>query len=99
MHDCATATQWTYANKARLGIATIVVSGESGGGNLCLATALKARSEGWADQIDGVYALCPYISGSYLNPHTDLPSLHENDTYMLECNMMASLVKVYYPNC
>ncbi len=98
LHDCATATQWTYANKARLGIATIVVSGESGGGNLCIATALKAQSEGWADQIDGVYALCPYISGSYLNPPTDLPSLHENDTYMLECNMMASLVKVYDPN-
>jgi acetyl esterase len=97
LNDCATATQWTYANKERLGIATIITSGESGGGNLCIATALKARKEGWSDQIDGVYGMCPYISGNYLNPPAELASLVENDTYMLEGGMMVTLVKVYDP--
>ena len=98
LNDCAAATQWTYANKDRLGISRIVVSGESGGGNLCIATALKARREGWIQQIDGVYGLCPYISGSYANPPADLASLYENDAYMLDCSMMASLVRVYDPS-
>jgi len=98
LNDCAAATQWTYANKDRLGISRIVVSGESGGGNLCIATALKARREGWIQQIDGVYGLCPYISGSYANPPAELVSLYENDTYMLDCSMMASLVRVYDPS-
>jgi acetyl esterase len=97
LNDCATATQWTYANKERLGISTIITSGESGGGNLAIATALKAHREGWSDQIDGVYGMCPYISGNYSTPPGELISLVENDTYMLEASSMASMVKVYDP--
>ena len=98
LNDCATATQWTYANKERLDISTIITSGESGGGNLCIATALKAHKEGWSNQINGVYSMCPYISGSYLNPPPELSSLVENNTYMLDGGMMANLVRVYDPN-
>ena len=98
LNDCASAAQWTFANKDRLGISSMVISGESGGGNLCIATALKANREGWIDQIDGVYALCPYISGAYANPPVELLSLSENDGYMLNGEMMGALVKVYDPN-
>jgi len=55
-------------NRERLGISSIVISGESGGGNLAIATTLKAKKEGWLAQINGVYACCPYISGAYFNP-------------------------------
>ena len=97
LNDCASAVQWAHENRAELGISSIVVSGESGGGNLSLATALKAKQDGWLDAIDGVYAMCPYISGSYANPPVELPSLKENDGYMLDCAMMITLVKVYDP--
>ena len=60
-----------------------MVSGESGGGNLTLATALKAKREGRLDRIDGVYAQCPYISGLYATQPPELPSLTENDEYFL----------------
>ena len=96
LNDCASAVRWVHANRERLGVSTIVVSGESGGGNLSLATALKANREGWIDCIDGVYALCPYISGRYANPPADLPSLRENDGYAgMFCSMMAGLARVY----
>ena len=97
LNDCASAIQWTHANREDLGISSIVVSGESGGGNLCIASTLKAKQEGWLDAIDGVYALCPYISGLYASQPAELPSLHENDGYQLECLMMGALVKVYDP--
>ena len=97
LNDCAAATRWTHANRGSLGISTITVSGESGGGNLSLATAIKARREGWSEQISGVYALCPYICGHYLHPPKELLSLVENDTYMLDSQMMNALVKVYDP--
>ncbi len=32
LHDCADALQWVAANKAQLGVSTIALSGESGGG-------------------------------------------------------------------
>ncbi len=96
LNDCASAVRWVHANRERLGVSTIVVSGESGGGNLSLATALKANREGWIDSIDGVYALCPYISGMYAHPPADLPSLRENDGYAgMFCSMMAGLARVY----
>ena len=57
------------ANREDLGVSTVVISGESGGGNLSIATALKANREGWIDGIDGVYAQCPYISGGLRRTH------------------------------
>ena len=35
LNDCASEVRWTYRNRDALGISRIVVSGESGGGNLC----------------------------------------------------------------
>tara|TARA_R110002072_G_scaffold12295_2_gene53551 strand:+ start:342 stop:1409 length:1068 start_codon:yes stop_codon:yes gene_type:complete len=97
LNDCASALKWTYKNKAALGISTITISGESGGGNLSIATTLKAKQDGYLDYVDGVYAMCPYISGAYANPPPNLLSLEENNGYAMDCDMMASLVKVYDP--
>ena len=79
-------------NKARLGISKLIVSGESGGGNLTLATTLKAKRDGRIGQIDGVYAQCPYIYGMYAQKPRELMSLHENDDYFIGCALMAILV-------
>ena len=99
LNDCVSAVRWVYANKARLGISTITLSGESGGGNLTLATALRANREGWIDEIDGAYAMCPYICGNYADPPAELVSLRENDDYGgLACSMMMGLVKAYDPS-
>jgi acetyl esterase len=98
LNDCASAAKWVDDNRDELGVSTIVLSGESGGGNLALATALKAKQEGWIDRVDGVYAMCPYIYGDYQNPPAALASLVENDGYMLDSEMMSSLVKVYDPS-
>lgn len=98
LNDCAAGLQWVHARKAELGINKIVISGESGGGNLCIATTLKAKQEGWLQQIDGVYAMCPYISGQYANPPAELVSLAENEGYLLDGNQMAAMAKVYDPS-
>jgi acetyl esterase/lipase len=95
--DCTSALQWVSDNKDRLGISNVVVSGESGGGNLSLATTLKAKREGRLDQIDGVYAQCPYISNAYVEKMAELPSLYENDEYFLSCRDMGGIAKAYDP--
>jgi len=97
LNDCCSAIRWTAERRAEFGISSIVVSGESGGGNLCAATALKAKQEGWLEEISGVYAMCPYVSGAYANPPDELLSLRENDQYMLDVSMMGALAKVYDP--
>ncbi|HEX4983551.1 MAG TPA: alpha/beta hydrolase [Ilumatobacteraceae bacterium] len=97
LNDCTSALRWVIDNKARLGISTLIVSGESGGGNLTLATTLKAKRDGVIDEIDGVYALCPYISNAYASPPPELTSLSENEGYFLSCKMMGGLAKVYDP--
>ena len=86
-----------HEHRDQLGISTLVVSGESGGGNLTLATALRAKREGDVAMIDGVYAMCPYISGAYADPPLELTSLHENEGYFLDCRSMGALAKVYDP--
>ncbi len=95
LNDCAAGLQWVAANKAALGVSTITVSGESGGGNLALATTLKAKRDGYLDIIDGVFAQCPYISRAYAKPPAGLPSLTENDQYFLGCENMSGIAKLY----
>lgn len=62
LNDCAAAVQYVYKHRTDLNISKIILQGESGGANLSLATALKAKREGWVDQIAGVYGVVPYIS-------------------------------------
>ena len=97
LNDCASATRWAFKNRDKLTASSIVVSGESGGGNLCLATALKASRENWINEISGVYAQCPYISGLYADPPLNLASLKENDDYFISNATSAALAKAYDP--
>lgn len=97
LNDCAAATQWAHQNRTQLNINSLTLSGESGGGNLAIATTLKANAEQWVASIDGVYAMCPYIYGGYANPSETLLSLFENDDYLLGCSVMRSMVKAYDP--
>jgi len=82
LNDCVSGVKWA-ANAARLGIdpRRIVVAGESGGGNLTLATGLKLKRDGDLGLIKGLYALCPYIAGSW--PQDQYPSSTENNGIFL----------------
>lgn len=94
--DCADATRWVYANLERLGGSHIVISGESGGGNLALATTIRSIREGWGNEIAGVYAQCPYAQDP--RDTANLPSsARENDGYFILGQMLTLLAEVYDP--
>ena len=83
LNDCVSGLRWVVAHAADLGIDPdrIIVAGESGGGNLTLATGLKLRQDGDLDLIKGLYALCPYIAGQW--PAPGCPSSIENEGILL----------------
>ncbi len=83
LNDCVSGLKWLSANAARLKIdpKRIVIAGESGGGNLTLATGLKLKRDGDVGLIKGLYALCPYIAGQWPLPQN--PSSTENDGILL----------------
>jgi acetyl esterase len=97
LNDCASATRWVAGNRDELGISHLIVSGESGGGNLTLTVAHKAKREGWLHEIAGFYAQCPYISNRWLEDCDDLPSLKENDEYFVSLQQLAVLGSLYDP--
>ena len=84
LNDCVSGLKWLTANASRLGIdpANIVIAGESGGGNLTLATGMRLLREDSIDLVQGLYALCPYILGSW--PHPDSPSSVENNGIFMD---------------
>lgn len=84
LNDCVSGVKWLHANAAALGVDAghIVVAGESGGGNLTLATGLKLNRDGDIGLIRGLYALCPYIAGSW--PQERFPSSIENNGILLD---------------
>lgn len=97
LDDCMAGLRWVLDHRQDLGVAGVVVSGESGGGNLTLALTLRARRDGLIDELAGVYAQCPYISNAWATKPANLPSLHENDGYFIGCDLMSVLAEVYDP--
>ena len=81
--DCETGLHWAVGAADELGIdpGRIVVAGESGGGNLAIATTMRLRAAGRLDLIQGLYALCPYIAGEW--PRPEFPSSIENEGILL----------------
>src|ERR1700722_15887953 len=84
LNDCVSGLKWVAANHDKLGVdpARIIVAGESGGGNLTLATGLKLKRDGGLGLIKGLYALCPYIAGKW--PQDAYPSSSENNGILLD---------------
>ncbi len=84
LNDCVSGLKWIAANSDPLGIDSgqIIIAGESGGGNLTLATGLRLKQEGQLHLIQGLYALCPYIAGIW--PLEDNPSSIENNGILLD---------------
>ena len=83
LNDCVSGLKWIVSQADELGIdaARIVVAGESGGGNLPLATGMQLLRDGDIGLISGLYALCPYIAGAW--PQERFPSSIENEGILL----------------
>ena len=84
LNDCVSGLKWVHANTDLLNIDSkrIIIAGESGGGNLTLATGLKLKRDGQLGLIKGLYALCPYIAGEW--PQTQYPSSIENNGIFID---------------
>jgi acetyl esterase len=84
LNDCVSGLKWVHANSSALNIdpKRIIVAGESGGGNLTLATGLKLKRDGEHTLVKGLYALCPYISGQW--PLPQYPSSTENNGILMD---------------
>ncbi len=84
LNDCISGFKWTLANADSLNIDAkkVTIAGESGGGNLTLATALALKKEGNLGLVKGLYALCPYIVGKY--PDSRYPSTVENNGIFID---------------
>lgn len=83
LNDCVSGLKWLIDHASDLGIDPdrVIVAGESGGGNLTLATGMKLLRDGDIDLINGLYALCPYIAGEW--PQERFPSSTENEGILL----------------
>ncbi|HXY27659.1 MAG TPA: alpha/beta hydrolase [Acidimicrobiales bacterium] len=83
LNDCVSGLRWVAAHADDLGIdpSRIAVAGESGGGNLTLATGMALLRAGDIGLVKGLYALCPYIAGQW--PAPGCPSSVDNEGIML----------------
>jgi len=83
LNDCVSGIKWVHANSGDLNInpEQIIIAGESGGGNLTIATTLRLKQEGHLNLITGMYPICPYIAGAW--PLQENPSSVENEGLLL----------------
>jgi acetyl esterase len=73
--DALAALRWAHANAGRLGVdaSRIMIAGDSAGGNLTAATALRSRDEG-GPALLGQVMFCPLVEFH----RDDRPSMREN---------------------
>jgi acetyl esterase/lipase len=84
LNDCVSGVRWVAEHAAELGIDAerLIVAGESGGGNLTLATGMRLLADGDIGLVNGLYALCPYIAGEW--PDERFPSSVENNGIFID---------------
>jgi acetyl esterase/lipase len=85
LNDCVSAVHWAHQHAEIFGIDRnrVIIAGESGGGNLCIATALRLKLEGNIELIKAFYVMCPYLAG--VLPNKDkYPSHAENAGIFLD---------------
>ncbi len=82
LNDCVSAFQWVRDNASELNIDadSILIAGDSGGGNLAIATTMKLIKHFNIKPL-GLYALCPFILGQW--PDKRLPSTIENEGVLI----------------
>ena len=83
LNDCVSGYQWVTENTGSLNVNPdqIMIAGESGGGNLSIATTMRVMRDGNAPMPVGLYALCPYVLGAW--PSDKAPSSHENEGVLI----------------
>lgn len=92
LNDCIAGLRHLIANADGLGVDPnqMIISGESGGGNLAIAATLKLSQDGELGLIGGLYAMCPFIAGEW--PQERFPSSTENEGIWLSLhNSVASV--------
>ena len=91
LNDCVSGLKWVHGNTSELNIDKnkIVIAGESGGGNLTIATTLRLKQEGHLDLITGMYPICPYIAGAW--PLPENPSSVENEGLLLSLHTSSGI--------
>ncbi|WP_432694994.1 alpha/beta hydrolase [Marinobacterium sp. YM272] len=84
LNDCVSGLEWLLREHEALNIDPdqVVVSGESGGGNLAIATTMKLKQMGQVERLKGLFALCPYIAGEW--PQEKYPSSSTLNGVMLQ---------------
>ena len=84
LNDCVSGLNWLISQAEALSIDSkkIIIAGESGGGNLTLATGMTLLKQGQMSLVQGLYALCPYIAGYW--PLPENPSSQENNGLLLD---------------
>ena len=78
LSDCVASIRSVHKQALAMGIdqSRIIVAGESGGGNLAIASAIRLKRCGQSDILSGVFALAPFIHGDY-SAATHLRSVSE----------------------
>jgi len=74
LNDCVSGLEWVHAHATELGVdpARVMLAGESGGGNLALATAMRCLREARLHLFSCWFVVAPMIAGCY--PKPDCPS-------------------------
>jgi len=89
LHDCYSTVVWASTRYNE----SVLVSGESGGGNLAIATCLLAKKKKNIRIIKGCYALCPFICGSY--PSSAFPSIAYYQNYLCSISFLSDCARLY----
>jgi acetyl esterase len=91
LDDCERVTRWAFANAERFGVSpqAVAVAGESAGGNLAAAVALRRRDAGDASLV-GQVLIYPQVSGT-----TTYPSEVEFDGLVISLAVGAKFWEAY----
>jgi len=84
LNDCVSGVKYLHSHAAQFNVDAnkISIAGESGGGNLTLATGMQLKKDGDIGLVRALVPLCPYVLGNYPDP--EYPSTITNNGILLK---------------
>lgn len=95
LNDVISVVDWAHSLKAELKGRNVFLSGDQAGAGLSCAAAIELLRKGKMDHLDGVFAQFPLLYGNYDALPAFLPSIVQNDGYLVGANQLTVCSSLY----
>lgn len=95
LNDIISVVDWAHSMRSALKSHSVFLAGDQAGSGLSCGAAIELLRKGKMDHLNGVFAQFPVLYGNYDALPAFLPSVVQNDGYLVGANQLSVMASLY----